>query len=86
MPVVVLTVTQSEVATFSDRDWHDIENQLGLSKANVLAMYGEHRNDWKPLGGADDIVTLLNRLEELINGRITGPAARYFWEPAPDAF
>ena len=86
MPVVALTVTRSEMSSLVDKDWRDIEDQLGLTKAQVLPMYGDDRNDWKPLGGSDSIQTLLTRLEQRINGQIKGPAARYFWELAPDTF
>lgn len=86
MPVVVLTVNRKDASELQDKDWADIENQLGLSKPQVLAMYGDHRNDWKPLSGTDNIVMLLDRLEQRINALIKGPGARYFWELTPDTF
>jgi hypothetical protein len=87
MPVVALTVTRQDIAAFRHEDWRDIQAHLGLSQAEVTAMYGETRADWKPLGGHDTIAALLARLEDRINTHITGPAStRYFWELAPDAF
>lgn len=86
MPVVALTVTRDEADAFPAKDWQDIQAHLGVAKADILPTYGARRNNWRPLGGPDEIGTLLERLEQRINRHIKPPAARYFWEMAPDAF
>jgi hypothetical protein len=87
MPVVTLTLTRAELGQFNDRDWADIERDLGLSKQQVMAMYGDTRGEWRPLGGSETIDALLSKLENRINGHITGPSPQsYRWELAPEAF
>jgi hypothetical protein len=87
MPVVALTMTRVEAEALPDKDWEDVEFQLGVAKAPGLAMYGEKRSDWKPYGGPDTIAELLERLEQRINAQIKGPAPpRYYWEFPPEAF
>jgi hypothetical protein len=86
MPDVALTMTHAEADALPDKDWKDIESQLGVAKAQGLAMYGDKRNDWTPFGGADTIEELLERLERRINAQIKGPAPRYYWEFPTEAF
>jgi hypothetical protein len=85
--VATLTISRKEVDAFGKEDWGEINAHLGLTLAEVVSMYGPTRCDWKPFGGGETITTVLSRLEERINEHITGsPAARYFWQPAPDDF
>jgi hypothetical protein len=86
MPVVALTMTRAEADGLPEKDWRDIESQLGIAKAQGLAMYGDKRNEWTPYGGPDTIAQLLERLEQRINAQIKGPAGRYYWEFPPEAF
>ena len=88
MPVVALTMTRTEATALPDRDWRDIESQLGVTKAQGLAMYGDKRDDRKPYGGPDSIAELLERLQQRINAQIRGQnnPPRYYWEFPPEAF
>ena len=86
MPVAVLTLTRPEAEALPPQDWLDIEAQLGVSKAQGIAMYGAERGDWTPLGGPDTVMSLLDRLEQRVNAQIKAATARYYWDLAPETF
>jgi hypothetical protein len=87
MPLVLLTLTSTEANNLPANVWDEIDAQLGLNKERSVSVYGNTREDWKPLGGQLTIKEMLTRLEERINRKLAKPdSVRYVWEPAPAAF
>jgi hypothetical protein len=65
--VAVLTATHDELDTVDPREWDRLQDDLKLSKAELLTRYKTQRTEWKPFGGGDSILTLLDRLVDDIN-------------------
>jgi TIR domain len=80
MPVLALTMTRPEAEALPAKEWTGIESELGVSLQQAATMYGQQRTDWRPIGGADNLGGILNRLEARINAQMPNPETRYIWE------
>lgn len=85
MPVVALTMTRAEADALPAAEWQGIEKELGVARQDAATMYGQQRTDWRPIGGAENLSGILDRLENRLNGQMPNPAIRYVWEfPSED--
>jgi hypothetical protein len=67
IPMAVLTATNDEMVQLPPTVWDSLQQDLGLTQAELLQRYKEQRGDWRPFGGTADIVTLLDKLVDDLN-------------------
>src|SRR5262249_7836179 len=59
IPTAVLTATHSEMRALPPEVWHSLQQDLGLTQAELLERYQAQRTDWRPFGGEAAIQLLL---------------------------
>lgn len=82
VPLVVLTLTESDIAGFSQKLWDKIAGDLRLSRAALASRYGKARSDWRPFARSDPIGAVLDAIRVDIDGAL--PGHRFEWLE-PDA-
>jgi hypothetical protein len=84
VPVVVLTMTQAEVAEFRADQWRHISDDFGLSQDVISRRYGPTRMDWRPFGGDQTIATVLETIKNQMAAAFR--AFRPYWTPPDETF
>jgi TIR domain len=84
VPVVVLTMTEAELADFRSEQWQQISDDFGLPQHVISNRYGPTRADWRPFGGNETIAALLETIKtQMANAFL---AFRPYWTSPDDTF
>ena len=62
VPLVVLTMTQAELAQFGPQQWNQIRSDFDLPQEAITTRYGDTRAEWRPFGAEKTIATLLEEI------------------------
>jgi len=84
VPLVVLTMTQAELAEFGPEQWHQISDDFGLPQNVISKRYGATRADWRPFGGDETIATVLDAIKTQMTAAFQ--AFRPYWSPPDESF
>jgi hypothetical protein len=84
VPLVVLTLTQAEVAAFDAVTWNDIKASFHVADGILRARYDAIREDWRPFRGKETIATVLGNVCNDVNDTLEG--YRLSWKVPGEAF
>jgi hypothetical protein len=90
IPLVILTLTRKELEELTAGEWAELSQDLGLSKEQLLPLYGPTRADWRPFGSPNGVLNMLNGLKDQINESIKlnkqMREVKFRWERPPESF
>jgi hypothetical protein len=87
VPLVVLTTTAPELQALSAQRWAWLQADFQTTQAQILAQYGNGRDDWHPFAGAQPISDVLETLRGSVNNVLTHYTFEWrqpdatFWDP-----
>jgi TIR domain len=84
VPLVVLTMTQEELAEFGPKQWQRIGEDFGLPQDVIAKRYGATRADWRPFGGEATIATVLDAIKTQMAASLK--AFRPYWSLPEENF
>jgi TIR domain len=84
VPVVVLTMTKTELAEFGPEQWQQISDDFGLPQNEISERYGPTRADWRPFGGYETIATVLEKIKTQMAAAFQ--AFRPYWSSPDESF
>jgi hypothetical protein len=76
-------VKMDQIPAHADQSLNDLLASLRLSRAEVLARYGDRRSDWRPFQGDTNILSMLGELRSDILGR---GGSSFLWQPVGERF